>query len=349
MLELSKSKGDPAESAGNKSEKILIVDDELALLTVIQRSLKNRFDIHFAESAEEGLLVVKSSGPFAVVVSDLQLPGIDGIDFLIKVAEISPDSIRMLLTGHAQLETSIRAVNEVNIFRFLSKPCSPKVLEAALMDGLRHYHLIQTEREYYALKKWTESLGGLIQAFVRLIESKDPYTAGHQIRVSQFSVEIAKSLNFTNELTEQIRMAALIHDIGKIYVPVEFLNKPGRLNLSEWNIVKMHAQIGHDILSPIEFPFPVHKIVQQHHERMDGSGYPLGLKEPDIGIEAKVIAVADVVEAIAHHRPYRPAKGLTEAIGELNAYRGTKYDSRVSDEAARLLSRNLFQFKYSDL
>ncbi len=335
--------GKQEQAEENKSEKILIVDDELAALSVIQRSLNKKFNIQFTDSAKKGLEILKRN-TFAVVISDLQMPGMDGIDFLIKVSEFAPDTIRMLLTGHAELETSIRAVNEVNIYRFLSKPCTAKILERAIQAGLRHYHLIQTEREYYALKKWTESLGGLIQAFVRLIEAKDPYTAGHQFGVSQFSVAIAQSLGFSTQVVEQIRMAAMVHDIGKIYVPVEFLNKPGHLNLSEWNIVKMHPQIGYDILSPIGFPFPMHEIVLQHHERMDGSGYPKGLKEAEICVEAKVIAVADVVEAIAHHRPYRPAQGMEAAIRELKTNRGNKYDSQIADEAAMLLSKNLFSF-----
>jgi putative two-component system response regulator len=324
-------------------DKILFVDDEPPFLTAIQRAFHHRFDICVAQSAEEGLLLIKNDGTFAVVVSDFQMPGTDGAAFLAQVREISPDSIRLMLTGCVQLETSIRAVNEGHIFRFLTKPCPMDVLEKALLDGLRQYHLIKAEREYFALKKWNESLGGLIQAFVRLIEAKDPYTAGHQLRVSQLSVAISEALGFSRDAVEQIRMAAMIHDIGKIYVPAEFLNKPGRLNPSELNIVKMHAQIGHDILSPIGFPFPIHEIVLQHHERIDGSGYPMGLKGSEIHVEAKIIAVADVVEAIPHHRPYRPAKGLEELIDELKISRGIKYDSRICDAALMLLAEKRFE------
>jgi putative nucleotidyltransferase with HDIG domain len=219
------------------------------------------------------------------------------------------------------------------------------ILEKAILDGIHQHRLIQTEREYLALKKWNEGLGGLIQAFARLIESKDPYTAGHQLRVSQLSVAIAQAMDFSADAAEQIRMAAMVHDIGKIYVPVEFLNKPGRLNSSEWDIVKMHAQIGHDILSPISFPFPIHEIVLQHHERIDGSGYPMGLKESEIHVEAKIIAVADVVEAIPHHRPYRPAKGFDEVIDEMRINRGIKYDSKISDVALALLTEKQFRFE----
>jgi putative two-component system response regulator len=335
----------PVQQVSQKMDKVLFVDDEPLVLAGIQRVLHNKFDIQLAKSAAEGLSLIKNAVSFAVVVSDFQMPDCDGIDFLAQVGALSPNSIRIMLTGYAQLETSIRAVNEGHIFRFLSKPCPMDVLEKSIRDAIRQYQLIQTEREYFILKKWEESLGGLIQAFVRLIESKDPYTAGHQLRVSQFSEAIANALHFSEEFVDQIRMAAMIHDIGKIYVPVEFLNKPGRLNSSEWDIIKMHAQIGHDILSPISFPFPIHEIILQHHERIDGSGYPRGLEESEICLEAKIIAVADVVEAMAHHRPYRPAKGFEEAIRELKSNRGIKYDSRISDAALTLLTMNQFIFK----
>jgi putative two-component system response regulator len=328
----------------NPMDKILFVDDEASILEAAKRTFHNKYDLHTANSAEMGLSLLRADGNFAVIVSDYQMPGGDGIYFLSQAAKISPDSVRIMLTGQAQFETSVRAVNEGNIFRFLTKPCPPDVLKKALMDALHQYRLIQSEREYSALKKWNEGLGGLIQAFVRLIEAKDPYTSGHQLRVAQFAAAIAHVMDLPAEMIEQVRMAATIHDIGKIYVPVEFLNKPGKLNPSEWNIIQMHAQIGHDILSPIGFAFPIHTIILQHHERMDGSGYPLGLKAPEILIQSKIIAVADVVEAIAHHRPYRPAKGMDEAISELKMNSGIKYDAEVTSAALTLLTEKAYKF-----
>jgi putative two-component system response regulator len=325
-------------------DKILFVDDERHILDAIQRTFRGKFEIHTAKSGEEGLLCIKKYGPFPVVVSDCQMPQMDGVDFLSKVSQIAPDTIRMMLTGCAQIETSIRAVNEGNVFRFLSKPCPMNVLEKALLDALHQFRLIATEREFYAIRKWNEGLGGLVQAFANLIESKDPYTAGHQCRVAALAVELAKALEFSSENIEQIRMAALVHDIGKIYVPFEFLNKPGSLNSSELNIVKMHAQVGHDILKPVNFPFPIHEIVLQHHERNDGSGYPMGLKEAEIRVEARIIAVADVIEAITHYRPYRPAKGFDEVIREFTENNGSRYDRRISDVALVLWHEKQFQF-----
>jgi putative two-component system response regulator len=334
-----------SESENRAAEKILFVDDERHIIEAIQRAFRGKLNIHVADSADQGIMQINTNGPFAVVVSDFQMPDVDGISFLAKVSEISPDTVRMMLTGYANLETSIRAVNEGNVFRFLTKPCPIKILERTLLDGLRQYGLIRAERSFYALKKWTQNLGGLIQAFVKLMESKDPYTAGHQYRVSLFSAAIAEAMGLSGDAVEQIGMTAMIHDVGKIYVPVEFLNKPGSLSLPEWNIVKMHAQIGCDILKPIGFPFPIHEIILQHHERGDGSGYPRGLKASEICVEAKIISVADVVEAMAHHRPYRPAKGLEEAIQELRDNRDVKYDSRVSDIACALLTEKRFQFQ----
>jgi putative two-component system response regulator len=342
---LSYSIREPVGSESNTNAKILFVDDEHSILGLVQRSFGQKFDIHVTDSAKEGLLSIEQEGGFAVVISDYRMPGTDGATFLAQVAGISPDSIRMMLTGCAQLEASIRAVNEGHVHRFLMKPCPMNVLEKAITDGLHQYHLVQTEREYHALKKWNEGIGGLVQSLVRLIESKDPYTAEHQFRVSQLSVEIAKALGFPEETIEQIRMTAMIHDIGKIYVPAEFLNRSGGLNSSEWDIVKMHAQSGHDILSPIGFPFPLQEIVLQHHERIDGSGYPRGLKGSEIRVEAKIIAVADVIEAITHHRPYRPAKGIEEAIRELADNQGKKYDRVISEAAIKILSEKTQEFE----
>ncbi|HSW38642.1 MAG TPA: HD domain-containing phosphohydrolase [Acidobacteriota bacterium] len=326
-------------------EKILFVDDERSVLDALRRAFRGQFEIHLAESGEDGLKLIQDQGPFSVVISDFQMPGMDGVAFLSEVGLIAPDTVRLMLTGCGQLDISIRAVNEGRIFRFLSKPCPLSVLKEAIGSALRQYHLVKTEREYYALKKWNEGLGGLIDAFARLIESKDPYTAGHQHRVSFLSVEIAKALELSAEETEQTRLAALVHDIGKIYVPVEFLNKPGLLNSAEQNIIKMHAQIGHDILKPVGFPFPIHTIVLQHHERMDGSGYPNGLQGADILPGARIVAIADIIEAILHHRPYRPAKGPAEVIRELSAENGGKYDSYMAEKALAILEERNFHIE----
>jgi putative two-component system response regulator len=324
--------------------KILFVDDEPLLLDSVLRNFKAKFPLETAGSGPEGLKKIKERGPFAVVVSDFRMPGMDGVSFMEQVAVLSPATVRIMLTGAADLRTAMRAINEGNIFRFLTKPCPVHLLEKALLDALRQYKLVLTEREYYALKKWNDSLEGLLKALVRLTEAKDPYTAGHQIRVAQLAAAIAEELGLPREEVEEISITAQVHDLGKIYVPAEFLNKPGVLNKIEFEIIRMHSQIGHDILEPVRFAFPIHRIVLQHHERLDGSGYPQGLRGEEILLPARIIAVADVVEAITSHRPYRPAKGLEAALQEISDGLGTRYDSRVAQAALDLFNQERFAF-----
>lgn len=184
-----------------------------------------------------------------------------------------------------------------------------------------------------------------IQAMGKATEIKDPYTAGHQRRVGILSYEISKRMKLTEEQCEGVRLAAAIHDFGKIYVPAEILSKPGILSENELCIIKSHPEVGFDILKTIDFPWPIAKIVLQHHERINGSGYPNGIKGDDISIEAKIISVADVVEAMASHRPYRPALGLKEAIKEIKKNRGILYDPKIVDICIDIITSPNFKFE----
>ena len=191
----------------------------------------------------------------------------------------------------------------------------------------------------------SRALEGIIRAMAATIEMRDPYTAGHQRRVSKLACAIAQDMGLAEKQIEGIRMAGEIHDIGKIYVPAEILSKPGRLTDIEFTIIKTHSQVGYDILKNIEFPWPIAKIVIQHHERLDGSGYPAHLKGKDILPEADIISVADVVEAMSSHRPYRPAHGIDKAIMEITQNRGVLYDATVVDHCVRLFKEKAFSFE----
>lgn len=195
-----------------------------------------------------------------------------------------------------------------------------------------------------SIARHQKALAGTIQAIGLTIEMRDPYTAGHQHRVSKLSCAIAEELAVETARIEGIRMAADIHDIGKIYVPAEILSKPGRLSDIEMSIIRTHSQVGFDILKNIEFPWPIAQIVYQHHERMDGSGYPNALKGDDILFEARIISIADVVEAMSSHRPYRPAPGTEKALNEIRRGRGTQYDADVVDACIRLFMEKKFSF-----
>jgi GAF domain-containing protein/PAS domain-containing protein len=194
-----------------------------------------------------------------------------------------------------------------------------------------------------ALERLRKAMGGVIQAMALAVETKDAYTAGHQRRVANLARAIAAEMGLSPEQIDGIRMAAVIHDLGKISVPAEILSKPIGLNDLEYGLIKIHPQVGYDILKEIEFPWPVAQIVLQHHERMDGSGYPQGLLGEEIILEARILAVADVVEAMASHRPYRPPHGVDKALEEISRNRGILYDPEVVDACLKLFNEKGFK------
>jgi PAS domain S-box-containing protein/putative nucleotidyltransferase with HDIG domain len=179
------------------------------------------------------------------------------------------------------------------------------------------------------------ALEGTITAVARITEMRDPYTSGHQTRVTRLACAIAERMGLSEGMVEGLRVAGLLHDVGKVSVPAEILSKPSTLTSAEFSLVKGHAQTGYEILKDVDFPWPVAQIVLQHHERLDGSGYPQRLSNGNIRLEARILAVADVVEAMASHRPYRPALGISAALEEVREHRGKLYDSEVVEACIR--------------
>jgi len=189
-----------------------------------------------------------------------------------------------------------------------------------------------------------KNLAGTIQAMAMTVETRDPYTAGHQRRTADIARCIAREMGLPGEQVDGIRMAGAIHDLGKISVPAEILSKPGKIGALEFSLIKHHPQTGYDILTGIDFNWPVAEIVKQHHERMNGSGYPYGLSGEDILLEARVIGVADVIEAMSSHRPYRPAMGVDKAFEEIQKNRGVLYDPCVVDATVHLFRNKELEF-----
>ena len=200
------------------------------------------------------------------------------------------------------------------------------------------------EEAQESFRKLQRTVEGTIQAIALTVETRDPYTAGHQRRVTKLAYAISREMGLPNDQIQRVRIAGLLHDLGKIFIPTEILSKPGQLTEVEFAIIKSHPQAGHEILKNIEFPYPIADIVIQHHERMDGSGYPAGLKGEEIVIEAKILAVADVTEAMSSHRPYRPALGLDKALKEIVNNKGTLYDAKVVEACMRVFSSGAFKF-----
>ena len=190
-----------------------------------------------------------------------------------------------------------------------------------------------------------KAMGAFIETMAITVEVRDPYTAGHQRRVSDLARTIAVKMNLSKNQIESIRMAGIIHDLGKIYIPSEILNKPGKLLDLEFNLIKTHPRVAYDILKNIKFPWPIADIVHQHHEKMDGSGYPNGLSGDQIKLEARILCVADVVEAISSHRPYRPALGIDVALDEIKKNKGKYYDEDVVAICLELFLKDGYKFK----
>jgi putative nucleotidyltransferase with HDIG domain len=217
----------------------------------------------------------------------------------------------------------------------------------ALFTDVTHRKRMEEEQKRNAQKLLT-AMELTIEAMAATVETRDPYTAGHQRRVSILARTIARQMGLSEDQVQGIGLAGIVHDIGKIYVPAEILSKPGRLNEIEFELIKTHPEVGYNILKDIEFPWPIAQIVLQHHERLNGSGYPAGLSKEAILPEARIISVADVVEAMASHRPYRTAVGLEAAMEEISKNSGILYDTEVVVVCIRLFRGKGFDLEWQN-
>jgi putative nucleotidyltransferase with HDIG domain len=242
------------------------------------------------------------------------------------------------LVGMLLLGKKTSGVPYSNEDRELLKTVSASV--AISMDNASQYESMK--REHRELHK---AVDGVIHAVSSVVETRDPYTAGHQRRVAELSRAIARKMHLSEWQITGIYIAGLLHDVGKVAVPAEILSKPGKLSQYEFRLIKDHPKVGYEILERIEFPWPVTKVILQHHERLDGSGYPDGISGDAIILEARILGVADVVEAMSSHRPYRPALGLDNALNEISQQRGILYDSDVVDACLKLFSNKRFDFE----
>lgn len=337
---------------GSQDIKLLLVEDEKSLAKYLQISLRdeagNVFNVKNANYLNEALEIAGNE-EFDVVLLDLNLPDSNGLDTLIKFRQRFPDIAIVILTGLEDKEFSLQAVKEGAQDYLVKGETEAGVLVRSIFYAIERNRFIldrrqgrlELEESYEKLKTISD---GIILAMEKIVETRDPYTAGHQRRVAQLAKAIAIKLNLPKETINAIFIGGIIHDIGKIYVPAEILSKPGKLSTIEFSIIKTHPQVGYDILKNINFPFPVDKIVFQHHERMDGSGYPLGLQQDEIMIEAKIISVADVMEAMASIRPYRAALGAEAALNEIKTNRGKLYYSDAVDACVELFEKDNFTF-----
>jgi putative two-component system response regulator len=355
--------------------RILAVDDEPFVLDTIKRLLnEDNYDVLTATSGIEGLHIMETF-PVQIVISDYRMPEMNGVEFLREVYRQWPDTVRIVLSGFADIQSVIAAINEGQIYKFMGKPWNNEDLRVTVVNAIDRYRLHKENIRLTAdLKKKNEelqkfndmlevlvadrtfelkksmdrtkmALEGIIQAVAITMETRDPYTAGHQRRTADLAFSMAGLLGLDDFQIEGMRLAATIHDIGKISVPAELLVKPTRLSNIEMDLIRFHVKAGYDILKNIDFPWPVAKILLQHHERMDGSGYPNGLRGGDIKFEARILAVADVVEAMASARPYRSALGIEAALDEISKNSGRFYEPSVVNACLKLFTEKKFAFQ----
>ena len=349
IISLPAYQGERLSSMERQSKILVVDDDEFALRSMVRALGGESYQVVTAASGSEAIDLLKH-GSFDLVLTDLKMPEVDGLEVLRQAREIAPQAVVLILTGYASLESAIEAMRQ-GAYDYLVKPCSDGELKLKIERGLERVRLAEEHkraeeelRQSYV--KLQRALEGTVNTLVSAIEMRDPYTAGHQRRVTQLACAIANEMGLPEKQVEGLRMAGLIHDLGKISVPAEILSKPGRLDELEYALIKNHPQVGHDVLNgTTEFPWPLAQIVLQHHERLDGSGYPSGLSGEEIVLEARILAVADVVEAMASHRPYRPARGIDRALEEISQNRGILYDPVVVDVCLKLFAEERFKFE----
>jgi putative two-component system response regulator len=332
---------------------IVIVDDQPNNLRVLSGILQQvGYKVRPALDGAVALKSIKSSPPDLILL-DIRMPEMDGYEVCrqLKLDEQTRDIPVIFISALQDMEDKLAAFQAGGV-DYVSKPFQMEEVLARVHTHLKLYQLqrdlqdivdertqelratLESLRE--SQQKYSSVLEETILAISMTIEKRDPYTAGHQWRVSLIATEIAREMGMDAPRIEGLRLGAMVHDIGKIYVPVDILTRPGRLSDIEFSLIKTHPQVGGDIMQHVHFPWPVTEMILQHHERLDGSGYPRGLKGDEILLEARVIAVADVIEAMASHRPYRPAPGLDKALAEIRRGSGVIFDANVAATALYL-------------
>ncbi len=346
---------------GNGSRKqILVVDDEMPIRMLLKKILEaNGYMCRTAEDAGHArdLLAEKASD---LVLCDINMPGESGLDFIRYVLKAYPDTAAIMVSaiGDPHLAESML---ELGVYDYIIKPMDRNGILISVANAFRRRELEMANRSYRrnleqmvdertnslkrSMSQLENAMNGIVRAIAHTVETRDPYTAGHQRRVADLAAAIAQEVGFDRDQIEAVRVAAIIHDLGKISVPAEILSKPSRLTINEFNLIKEHPQVGFEIVKDIEFPWDVSTMVYQHHEKMDGSGYPLGVVGDEILPESRVLTVADVVEAMASHRPYRPGLGVDVALGEIDKNKGKFYDPEMAKACISLFTSKRFAFE----
>jgi putative two-component system response regulator len=303
------------------SATVLFVDDEEVILDCMQTLF-----------AEKDLKIITESNPgnaldrirqeeIAVIVSDHNMPEMTGIELLSRVRTISPDTTKILLTGMTDFQIAVDAINTGEVFRFILKPWKSNDLIQTVEEAILHYQMS------VALKKADEAT---LISLAQTIELKDPYTKGHCDNVGRYALLIADQLGMAEDKKQEIKYGSWLHDCGKIGVPEAILNYPGKLNEQEMRIIKKHPEWGADVARRAQLSNAIINVILHHHEAYDGSGYPYGLKGELIPLEARIVSLADVYDALTSDRPYRKAHSVEQAIEIMASMTGKAFDPDIA-------------------
>jgi putative two-component system response regulator len=327
------------------------VDDKPSNIDVLLDTLKNAVRLRVAKSGAKALAYAESQQPDLILL-DIMMPDINGYDVCtrLKANAQTSDIPVIFITAMTGPEHIVRGL-ELGAVDYVTKPFNgPEVLARVrthlamkqMREALNRQNVLLERRVREKTAALEEMFNATIQTMALAVEIRDPYTAGHQTRVAALACAVARKMGLNDSQVKTIHYASLLHDIGKIRIPSAIMNRPGKLLPVEREMIHIHPQVGYELLKHIPFPWPIAEIVYQHHEKLDGSGYPRGLSGDAIELEARVLAVADLTEAESSHRPYRPTMGTQMALAEIERGSGTLYDPAVVSACQALFRENGF-------
>src|SRR5215470_3096437 len=332
------------------SPRILIVDDEVEITEILADLLSEDYVCLRAGSAEQALAELRQN-EFQLVISDITMPGMSGLEMIPHVKALSPDTVVVMISGMQTVESAIGALR-LGAFDYLMKPFDLRQVEAVVKRALEHQYLIVAKQRYEdhleelveqrtaeldrALGSLEDAYRATLRALTTALETRDSETHGHSERVVTYSLRLGREYGLDREEMKSLEFGSLLHDIGKIGVPDSILRKPAKLTDDEWIRMREHPMHGQQILRGIEFLQGAARVVAQHHEKWDGTGYPLGLRKEDIDICARIFSVADAFDAITSDRVYRRGKPYEAAAQELDDWAGRQFDPKVVEAFHRV-------------
>ncbi|HEX8709920.1 MAG TPA: HD domain-containing phosphohydrolase [Pyrinomonadaceae bacterium] len=329
--------------ASDKRARLLITDDELEIRDVLYELLSSEYECAAVPSAEDALALLRVT-PFDLIISDITMGGMSGLEMIPPVLQLAPETVVVMVSGMQTIESAIEALR-LGAFDYIMKPFDLRQVEAAVKRALEHHELRAAKRRYEnqleelveqrtaeldrALNSLEDAYRTTLKALTAALETRDAETHGHSERVVTFSLRLGRELGLDKEQMKSLEFGSLLHDIGKIGVPDAILRKPAGLTEDEWVRMREHPLHGQQILREIEFLDGASRVVAQHHERWDGTGYPLGLRGEEIDLNARIFAVADAFDAMISDRVYRAGRPYEAAAEELERCAGQQFDPRV--------------------